>query len=162
MYITDENGVRRRWVMSEKYCNQHGRMNPCIVCDEGYLVEGIRKSDERIRELKQKLAAAESKIAETEALPDWAKVGDGTLHSAIDYWYERATVAEYRLAAAESIKQQLARFFHDAIELSFDGRDFDGGEMQERALGLGLIVETTPPGGEIGTWYEIAPGVESE
>ncbi|MFZ1398912.1 MAG: hypothetical protein WAS33_18550 [Candidatus Promineifilaceae bacterium] len=66
---------------------------------------------------------------------------------------------EQRLAAAESIKQQLARFFHDAIELSFDGRDFDGGEMQERALGLWLIVETTPPDGEIGTWYEIAPGV---
>ena len=106
--------------MSEKYCHQHGLMNPCIVCDEGYLVEGIRKSDERIRELKQKLAAA------------------------------------------ESIKQQLARFFHDAIELSFDGRDFDGGEMQERALGLGLIVETTPPDGEIGTWYEIAPGVGDE
>lgn len=125
-------------------------------------MQKISEQNKRIAELEQRLAAAESKIAETEALPDWAKVGDGTLHSAIDYWYERATVAEYRLAAAESIKQQLARFFHNAIELSFDGRDFDGGEMQERALGLGLIVETTPPDGEIGTWYEIAPGVSDE
>lgn len=92
------------------------------------LADEIDNNEHHIAELEQRLAAAESKIAETEALPDWAKVGDGTLHSAIDYWYERATVAEYRLAAAESRNAELELGLRWACDVFMVPDDFDNGE----------------------------------
>ncbi len=99
-------------------------------------------------ELEQRLAAAESKIAETEDLPDWAKVGDGTLHSAIDYWYERATVAEYRLAAAESRNADLSMLVARLIRKNPEsGLSIKSVEYLKRNNLIGSQLKAEAPGG---------------
>ena len=82
--------------------------------------------------------------------------------------YDRAIAAELQLAKAKS----MAQFVRWAMqEGAWDGCDLDGGSIQEKALELGLIVQTTydpekhgdadycpEPGDE---WYELAPEIQS-
>lgn len=43
--------------------------------------------------------------------PDWVRVGDGTLHGAIDYWQDRAERAEAKIKEFESDEARQEKFY---------------------------------------------------
>lgn len=53
------------------------------------------------------------------------------------------TDLEQRLAAAESLNQKLIQFFREGVNIAWDGGTWEGGNIQDYAVSIGLLVEVT-------------------
>ena len=77
--------------------------------------------------IKQRLAAAESKISEWEAAPDFVKAGDGTLHGAIDHWQNKAIEYKDKYLASLEERVNLQQHIQSALDLiEIEGLDEEG------------------------------------
>ena len=140
------------------------------VYEKGWYEGGVHDYDPRgakewqaavdaIYDLKKRLAAAESRIAELVSGIKEAQIElieTGKIYAlGLSCKKRRVTELEQRLAAVEAMNKKLAKFFIGAIECSFEGCDYDGRIIQDDALELGLIEECAPPDGEESPWYKV-------
>lgn len=80
-----------------------------------------------INKLEQRLDEAESKISEFEALPEWVKAGDGTLHGAIDHWQNKAIEYKDKYLASLEERVNLQQHIQSALDLiEIEGLDEEG------------------------------------
>lgn len=120
--------------------------------------------DEVLVKIAERLAAAESRIAELVSGIKEAQIElieTGKIYAlGLSCQKRLVTELEEALSAAEAMNKKLAKFFVGAIQCSFDGCDYGGDEIQDYALALGLIEECTPPDDEEGPWYRIVDDVK--